>query len=283
MAVGPIQVIVVGFDTIEKMRGEALRELANLRGRGVIRVVDLLAVKKDASGAVTKYEQSDLTAAEQAEFGKFMGLLLGLGAASESGGEPLSSGTALDAVEKTVGLNLNDVNAVIDKLEPGHAAAVLVVEHTWAIGLRDAIRNAGGVPLAQGFLTPESLMLVGKELEAMAQAKQAIEVAETVKGAAVLDALVTVAQAEAIKEEAAEEAVEAVVAAELIKTAAAAEAVRALIAADIIEKAAAQEALEALQVAGLIEAAALEEANQRVAEAAAEDKEPSEAAKSETA
>ncbi len=49
-------------------------------------------------------------------------------------------------------------------------------EHTWAIPLRDAIRRAGGVPLAQGFLTPEALIMVGEELRAIAEAERTIEV-----------------------------------------------------------------------------------------------------------
>ena len=253
MAVGPIQVIVFGFETTEKMRGEALRELANLRGRGLIRVVDLSAVKKDASGAVTRFEHSDLTPTEQAEFGAFIGLLIGAGAAREAGGAPLTSGSALEAVEKTIGLNLADLNGVIDTLQPGQAAAILVVEHTWAIGLRDAVRNAGGVPLAQGFLSPEALIMVGRELEAMAEAEQAIEVSQVIKGAAMLDALMAV-----------EQAVEVVEAAEQVKTAVAADVLRTLIVADLIEEAAMQEAVDALVTAGLIEAAAAEEAAKAV-------------------
>ncbi len=46
---------------------------------------------------------------------------------------------------------------MVENLPPGKAFGVLMFEHTWAIPLRDAIRRAGGVPLAQGFMTPESI------------------------------------------------------------------------------------------------------------------------------
>ena len=65
----------------------------------------------------------------------------------------------------------------------------MLFEHTWAIPFRDAIRRAGGRGLAQGFITPEGLMIVGEEIEAIAEAELAIEVSDAVRGAAMLDAL----------------------------------------------------------------------------------------------
>ena len=70
---------------------------------------------------------------------------------------------------------------VVEEPEPGKAFGVLMFEHTWAIPLRDAIRRAGGVPLAQGFLTPEALVMVGEELQAIAEAERTIEVAQIVQ------------------------------------------------------------------------------------------------------
>jgi hypothetical protein len=46
----------------------------------------------------------------------------------------------------------------------------MLIEHVWARELKKAIRGAGGVPLAEGFLTPESVALVGAEVLAMAGA-----------------------------------------------------------------------------------------------------------------
>ncbi len=125
-------------------------------------------------------------------------------------------------------------------------------EHTWAIPLRDAIRRAGGVPLAQGFLTQEALLMVGEELQAIADAEQTIEVAQIIKSAAILDTLATLQEAEAIK------------------TAIAADVVRTLAVANLIEEAAVSEAIEALAAADLLEekylAAAAREDDQEAAE-----------------
>ena len=125
-------------------------------------------------------------------------------------------------------------------------------EHTWAIPLRDAIRRAGGVPLAQGFITPEALLMVGQELQAIADAERTIEVAQIVKSAAILDTLATLEQAEAIK------------------TAIAADVLRTLAIAELIEEEAMTEAIEALAAAGLLEAEYLDAAEKEESQEAAE-------------
>ena len=51
MTVGPIQVIVFGFDRTDQFRGEVLEELANLRGRGLLRLIDLMVAVKDPDGS----------------------------------------------------------------------------------------------------------------------------------------------------------------------------------------------------------------------------------------
>ena len=51
MTVGPIQVIVFGFDRTDQFHGEVLEELASLRGRGLLRLIDLLLAVKEPAGA----------------------------------------------------------------------------------------------------------------------------------------------------------------------------------------------------------------------------------------
>jgi hypothetical protein len=70
----------------------------------------------------------------------------------------------LAATSQSVGLDYQGIQQVVENLEPGKAFGVMMFEHTWAIPLRDAIQRAGGKSLAEGFLTRESLIAVGKEL-----------------------------------------------------------------------------------------------------------------------
>jgi len=264
---GPIQIILFGFERTDRFRGDITRELERLSAKGVIRIVDVLFVMKNEAGEITALEGSPLPEEERIEFGAVIGGLLGMGAGGVEGAIEGAVEGALVAVEKHYGLTWSDVQEMADELEPGTAGAVLLFEHTWATGFAEALQDAGGHMLAQGFLTRDALMMVGTELEAMVEAQEAIEMADAVKAMAVLDALETAFEAQQIKEVAIAEAVDAVATAEVIKAMAAADAVRALIAAELIEEAAAERALEALVSAELIEQAALEAATNAVEQA----------------
>jgi hypothetical protein len=67
----------------------------------------------------------------------------------------------------------------LERLEPGHSAGFLMIEHVWARDLKRAIRDAGGVPIGEGFLTPEAVAEVALELAAMAEAVEELEQAES--------------------------------------------------------------------------------------------------------
>jgi hypothetical protein len=108
------------------------------------------------------------------------------------------------------------------------------------------VRAAGGSMMAQSLVTPETLLWVGDEIQAIAEAETAIELASAVKGAALLEALVDVAEERASLDEI------AVVSAVTAGTAAAVQATRALIVGGLIAEAAAKEAIGVLVGAGLI-------------------------------
>jgi hypothetical protein len=126
---------------------------------------------------------------------------------------------------------------------------VLLIEHQWALDLKGAVREAGGVPIVQGFLTPEALVMVGAELRVVAEARETIAAAEAVEAVAVLSALATVQAAEEVQQ------------------AAVAETARVLIAAGLIEEAATQEVIDTLIAADLIKQQALAEAKASVEQA----------------
>lgn len=257
--IGPIQMLVVGFDRDAEYQGEILDELDSLSAQGHIRVIDLQFVMKDANGELLTLELSGLSDDEVIEYGAIIDRLIGL---CEGGPEDAAVGAEADALAAAAGsygLTPSDVQEIAAGLMPGEAVGMLLFEHRWAARLKQAIRRTGGYPIAQGFLTPEALMMVGREVEAVMGAEIAIEVAEAVKGAAVLDALA------------------AMEAAEQVKTVAAAEATRALIVAGLIEEAAAQEAIDTLIAAELIEADAIQQAEADVAAAETETAEAIEA------
>ena len=116
-----------------------------------MRVVDLLVVAKDENGAwSTRSRTTDV--AELTELGAVAGALMGFGAAGEEGMEVGALAGAEAALEEGSMYDDADVWYIADTIPPGMTAVVAVLEHHWAIPLRNAIRRAGGVPLADSWI-----------------------------------------------------------------------------------------------------------------------------------
>jgi hypothetical protein len=244
---GPIQLLVIGFSRTDLFRGEVLDELATLEDRGTIRVLDLLYVEKTGEDEVIVLEIEDL-GSEAASFGGVLSAFLGL-----DGAEP-SGGGSVDATVggEVFGLSGEQARASLATMPVGTAAGIILFEHIWAIHFRDAARRAGGYPVLQGLLTPEAVLMIGEETRAIREAAVAIEIAEILEGAALLDAVESIASAAVISEAAEATAMAALEQATAVEAYAAARAVRALIAAGVIEQYAAAEAISALRNAGLL-------------------------------
>src|SRR5688572_13853428 len=86
MAIGPVQLIVLGFQNPD-FHGEIIDELERLRASDTVRVIDALAVYKDADGQIAAMHLSNLTDEEAVELGSKIGALIGLGFDGEEGAE----------------------------------------------------------------------------------------------------------------------------------------------------------------------------------------------------
>src|SRR5207342_1068826 len=101
MAIGPVQLIVLGFKHPE-FHGEIIAELERLRESDTVRVIDALAVHKDANGEIEVQHLSNLSKEEAIEVGSTIGALIGLGIEGEEGAEQgaaLGAEAAADGVE----------------------------------------------------------------------------------------------------------------------------------------------------------------------------------------
>src|ERR1700733_7142337 len=160
MAIGPVQLIVVGFNHPE-FHGEIIAELERLHDEETVRVIDALAVHKDADGEIEVQHLSTLSKEEAIEVGSTIGALIGLGIEGEEGAE---EGAALgaEAAEDGVGV-FSDEEAwdVLEEIPNDSAAALVLLEHHWAVPLRDAIARAGGFRVSDGFVSPLDLVEVG--------------------------------------------------------------------------------------------------------------------------
>jgi uncharacterized membrane protein len=162
MEFGPVQVLVVGFEN-GNFSGEILAELRRLREHDVVRLVDLLFVAKDESGELAAIEHSDLGPDEAEAFGALAGALLGLGAAGDDG---IEAGAAMGAAavdERGSVLDPDNVWYLADAIPPGSSAGIALLEHRWAIPLRDAIARAGGRNLTDTWIHPEDLVAAGAD------------------------------------------------------------------------------------------------------------------------
>jgi uncharacterized membrane protein len=158
MKIGPVQMMVLGFSEPE-FTGKIAAELDKLRDHEFVRIVDAIVVNKDDSGIVTALQVSDLSPDEAMEMGAFAGALLGLGAGDPEAGAELGEAAGAD------GHLIPDEEAwfVADVIPNGSAAAILFLEHRWAIPFRDAIVDAGGIALADEWIHPEDLVAAGLE------------------------------------------------------------------------------------------------------------------------
>jgi hypothetical protein len=122
MDIGPVEILVVGFPGNE-FTGEIAPALEELVADGMIRVIDLVFVTKNAAGDVVGVELSDLDEATSAEFRPH--------------------------VEEPSGmLSDEDIEDLGADLPPDSSAAILLFEHVWATRFRDAVLGSGGELIA---------------------------------------------------------------------------------------------------------------------------------------
>lgn len=216
------------FETLDKFRGEILDRLEEVAPLNAVRILDALFVAKEDNGDLVAMEVGDLGEEEGDEFlGMIIGELLGFSFEGDDTDKPPAEITEASAI----GVSVVDIRRIARDLSPGTAAGMLLIEHRWAAGLRDAISEAGGSLLLQGFLTLEGLAMVGAELAATADAIAAIELADALEAEATVRSLEALATIELAAE---------------VEAAVVARTVLGLVEAGFIERADAEEAAAAI-------------------------------------
>jgi uncharacterized membrane protein len=117
-SIGPVEYLVIGFPG-NRFKGEIVPAIAELVDNGLIRIIDVAFIKRDADGTVTVFEYDALDDVLEFGFADVEG---------EAGGV----------------LNDEDLELAAETLEPDSSAALLVWEHRWAARVAQAIRDAGG-------------------------------------------------------------------------------------------------------------------------------------------
>lgn len=145
MTLGPLEYLMVAFKG-NRFTGQIISELQAAQEKGIIRVIDLLVIKKDEQGNVMALELSDLSEEEARPFGFLAGGLHNIF-------EP------------------DDVEVTASQMPNNSAAGLLLIEDTWAIPLKEALLNAGAVARTGGLVAPEVVQSIEAQIEAEAAAK----------------------------------------------------------------------------------------------------------------
>ncbi|MET0967026.1 MAG: DUF6325 family protein [Nakamurella sp.] len=145
---GPVDYLVVEFPG-SNFNGEILPELADLVERGIVRVLDLVLIKKQEDGSFEGFEFDDIESGSLGQLRELERELADL-------------------------LSEEDVAAVADALDPGSTAALLVYENLWAAPFASAVRRSGGQLVANGRI-PVQALIGALELEIEAEIEEVVE------------------------------------------------------------------------------------------------------------
>jgi uncharacterized membrane protein len=171
--------IVLGFERPD-FHGEIIAELQRLHDEDTVRVIDALAVHKDADGGIEVEHLSNLSRDEAIELGSKVGALIGLGIEGEEGAEKGAVVGAEAAAQGATILSDDEAWDVLEEIPNDSAAAIILLEHHWAVPLRDAIMRAGGFRISDGFISPLDLVEIGLLTAEEAQAMHLSETAGAV-------------------------------------------------------------------------------------------------------
>jgi uncharacterized membrane protein len=157
--IGPVQILTVAFDG-NHFKGEILPELERLKVLGLIRVIDLLFIRKDSTGAAATLTATDLDWEEAADFGAMVGGLIGWGFGGAEGAEV---GWMAGAADSADGHTLGETDSfnLLQSIPNGSSAGIVLIEHVWAKPLRAAIARADGIEVSNQWLRPEDLIRIG--------------------------------------------------------------------------------------------------------------------------
>ena len=156
---GPIQMLTLAFPG-NLVTGEILPELDRLKSDGVVRVIDMLIVRKDPQGNVIVATASDLDFEEATALGSYFGALAGFAAAGPAGAERGAMEGAAELADGHI-FDEDNVFRVTQVLDPNTTAVMILFEHTWARTLLDAVARAQGIELMNEWIAHEAVLSIG--------------------------------------------------------------------------------------------------------------------------
>ena len=163
---GPMQLLVLGFPE-NKFSGEIIPAINDARNTDLIRMIDYIFVSKDENGRITSVQGTDLGKKEVKELESVLGALIGLGAGGMEGAK-IGAEEGARFGERDIGLSKRDIRDIAEDIPNNSSALLMLIEHLWAKGIKQAVVDSGGIMLAQGMVTPEVVVEVGEALREQA-------------------------------------------------------------------------------------------------------------------
>jgi Family of unknown function (DUF6325) len=140
MTVGPLEYTVLGFEG-NRFNGEIAKEIEKVVQAKIIRLVDVVMITKDIDGEPTVLELDNMDDPRFAGFAPLIDDLMGL-------------------------LTPEDIAKIADDIPANTSALILLFEHRWAVGVKEAVGAAGGFLVDRQTIAPEALEALNAELDA---------------------------------------------------------------------------------------------------------------------
>jgi Family of unknown function (DUF6325) len=131
-AMGPISYLIVEFPG-SQMTGEAFPILLDLVDRSLIRILDLMFVKRNSDGSIEAIELQDVDSDGEFDVAIFEGVSSGL-------------------------LDQSDLEDAKSAIEPGSSAGILIFENRWAAPFTAALRRSKGQLVAAGYIPLDDIV-----------------------------------------------------------------------------------------------------------------------------
>src|SRR5262249_680339 len=125
MTLGPVQLIMIGLDN-DKQRGDVAREVRAVDDKGIIRIIDLLAIRKESDGSIISLGTSDLSQDERKIYGAVIGGILGMNAAGVEGAQIGADMGAEAFAQRTFGLTDEDIQDLAQDIPAGKTVLIML-------------------------------------------------------------------------------------------------------------------------------------------------------------
>jgi hypothetical protein len=186
--IGTVHLLAFGFDSPGSLPSGLAHRLRRTYGHGMIRLLDVLLVSRDERGilGLATTVGADVNLSSDPNRSTLWQLLDG------SAFETYSTAALELRSSCEVGLDLEAVESFGYQIEPGTTALLILVETRWATMLLDEVTSSGGFPIVFGCLQPETMLVIGPQLAAAAEAEFAADNIATARAVETLDALARV-------------------------------------------------------------------------------------------